>query len=128
MSAKKLGVLVHGAGWVAGEHIKAFKANPHTDVLAISSRKLESCERKADEAGLSKVACYTDYDKALAHDGVDIVSVCTPQHLHCENTIAAAQAGKHIVIEKPIANSPDEMRAMRNAVRKAHANYRRSGR
>jgi len=115
----KLGVLVHGAGWVAGEHIKAFTANPHTKVIAISSRKLESCRKRAEEAGLTDVAFYTDYEKALAHEGVDIVSVCTPQHLHAEDTIAAAQAGKHIVIEKPVANSPADMRAMLDAVNKA---------
>ncbi|HOZ50050.1 MAG TPA: Gfo/Idh/MocA family oxidoreductase [Candidatus Hydrogenedentes bacterium] len=119
MGQKTLGVLVHGAGWVAGEHIKAFAANPHTEVVAISSRKLSSCERKAAEAGLDKVALYTNYEKALAHEGVDIVSVCTPQHLHAENTIAAAEAGKNIVIEKPIANSPAEMRAMLEAVQRA---------
>jgi len=119
MSDKRLGVLVHGAGWVAGEHIKAFSANPHTRVVAISSRKQSSCERKAAEAGLTDVAFYTNYEEALAHEGVDIVSVCTPQHLHAENTIAAAEAGKHIVIEKPIANSPAEMRAMQAAVGKA---------
>jgi len=119
MAERRLGVLVHGAGWVAGEHIRAFTANPHTKVAAISSRKLGSCQKKADETGLKDVAFYTDYEKALAHEGVDIVSVCTPQHLHAENTIAAAEAGKHIVIEKPIANSPAEMRAMRRAVRTA---------
>jgi len=119
MSEKTLGVLLHGAGWVAGEHIRAFTANPHTRVVAISSRKLSSCQRKAGECGLENVACYTDLEKALDHEGVDIVSVCTPQHLHAANTIAAAQAGKHVVIEKPIANSPAEMRAMRDAVQKA---------
>ena len=119
MAEKMLGVLVHGAGWVAGEHIRAFTANPHTKVVAISSRKLDSCQRKAADAGLTDVAFYTDYEKALAHDGVDIVSVCTPQHIHAGNTITAAEAGKHIVIEKPIANSPAEMRAMLKAVQKA---------
>ena len=119
MSEKKLRVLVHGAGWVAGEHIKAFTANPNSEVVAISSRRLESCKLRAAEAGLKDVACYTDYEKALAHDGIDIVAVCTPQQHHCDNTIAAAQAGKHIVIEKPIANSPAEMRQMKKAVAKA---------
>ena len=119
MTEKKLGVLIHGAGWVAGEHIKAFAANPHTEVVAISSRKLSSCEGKAKEAGLEGVAFYTDFDEALTHEGVDIVAICTPQHLHAENTIAAAAAGKHLVIEKPIANSPAEMRAMLDAVKKA---------
>jgi predicted dehydrogenase len=119
MAERKLGVLIHGAGWVAGQHLRAFNANPHTEVVAVSSRKLSSCQRLAAEAGLDGAAFYTDYQQALAHEGVDIVSVCTPQHLHAENTIAAAEAGKHIVIEKPIANSPAEMQAMRAAVNKA---------
>ncbi len=119
MTERKLRVLVHGAGWVSGEHIKAFKNNPNAEVVAISSRKLESCRARAEEAGLEGVAYYTDYDKALCHEGVDIVSVCTPQQHHAENVIAAAQAGKHIVIEKPVANTVDEMRAMMAAVRTA---------
>jgi len=119
MSERQLGVLVHGAGWVSTQHIAAFKANPHTRVVAISSRRLESCRKRAEEAGLCDVAFYDNLDEALQHEGVDIVSVCTPQHLHCENTIAAAEAGKHIVIEKPVANSLEELRQMREAVRKA---------
>jgi len=119
MAEKKLGVLVHGAGWVSTQHIKAFQTNPNTKVVAISSRRLESCKLRAEEAGLTDVEFYTDYEKALKHEGIDIVSICTPQHFHAENTIAAAEAGKHIVIEKPIANSLEEIKAMRDAVRKA---------
>ena len=119
MQEAKLHVLVHGAGWVAGEHIRAFAANPHTEVVAISSRRLASCRARAEEAGLTRVGLYADYEEALANEHVDIVCVCTPQHLHAENTIAAAEAGKHVVIEKPIANTPAEMQAMLRAVRTA---------
>jgi predicted dehydrogenase len=119
MPEKKLGVLILGAGWVSTQHIKAFQTNPHTEVVAISSRRLEGCKLRADEADLKDVSLYTDYDKALKHEGVDIVSICTPQHLHAEHTIAAAEAGKNIVIEKPIANSLKEMKAMKDAVHKA---------
>ncbi|HOE10849.1 MAG TPA: Gfo/Idh/MocA family oxidoreductase [bacterium] len=116
---KQLGVLIHGAGWVSGEHIKAFQHNPHTHVAAICSRTMESVKKRAAEAGLKDIGMYTDLDEALRHPGVDIVSVCTPQRLHADNTIRAARAGKHVVIEKPIANSVDEMHAMLDAVRKA---------
>ena len=119
MAETKLGVLVHGAGWVSTQHIKAFDTNPHTEVVAISSRKLTSCQARAEEAGLEGIGLYDNYEEALKHDGVAVVSVCTPQQLHAENTIAAAEAGKHIVIEKPIANSVAEMSAMRDAVRSA---------
>ena len=116
---KKLGVLINGAGWVSTQHIAAFQANPNTEIVAISSRRLESCQQRAEEAGLEDALLTTDFEDALKRDDVDIVSVCTPQHIHAENAIAAAQAGKHIVIEKPIANSLEEIRAMLDAVKKA---------
>lgn len=116
---KKLGVLIHGAGWVSTQHIKAFQTNPNTEIVAISSRRLESCQQRAEEAGLSDILLTTDFEEALKHDEVDIVSVCTPQRIHPQNTIAAAEAGKHIVIEKPVANSLQEMKAMRDAVKEA---------
>jgi predicted dehydrogenase len=117
--ARSLGVLIQGAGWVSTQHIKAFQNNPYTHVVAISSRKLESAKKRAQEANLKDVFVTTDYDKALKRDDVDIVSVCTPAHLHAENAITAARAGKHIVIEKPVANSIRDMKRMRDAVRKA---------
>lgn len=119
MSGSTYGVLVHGAGWVSTQHLAAFKGNPATRVLAISSRSLANAQKRALEAGLGDVACYDDYAKALAHPGVDIVSVCTPQHIHCANVIEAAKAGKHMIIEKPVGISVEELRQMRNAVRRA---------
>ncbi len=119
MAEKTYGVLVHGAGWVSTQHLAAFKNNPHARILAVSSRKIESARKRADEAGLRDAAAYDDLDKALAHPGVDIVSICSPQHVHCGHVVAAARAGKHLVIEKPAGISPDELRRMRDAVRAA---------
>ncbi len=116
---RKLGVLIHGAGWVSTQHIKAFQNNPHTRVVAISSRSLQSAKTRAQEANLKDVFVTTDYERALGREDIDIVSVCTPAHLHAENTVAAARAGKHVVIEKPVANSLRDMKRMRDAVRKA---------
>ena len=119
MKKRKYGVLIHGAGWVSAQHIAAFKQNPATEIVAISSRKLTSAQRRATEADLSGAALYDDLGQALQHPGVDIVSVCTPQHVHCENVLAAARAGKHLVIEKPAGISLAELRRMRQAVRQA---------
>lgn len=119
MSEKKFGVLIHGAGWVSTQHIAAFKQNPATEVVAISSRRRESARQRAEESGLAGVGLYDDYDHALRHPGVDIVVVCTPQHVHCANVLAAARAGKHLVIEKPAGLSMTELREMENAVRSA---------
>jgi len=117
--ARKLGVLIHGAGWVSTQHIQAFARNPYAEVVAISSRTLSSAQTRAADAGLNGVGTYDSIEKALQQDGIDVVAVCTPQHVHCENVLAAASAGKHIVVEKPIGNSPDELRRMRDAVRAA---------
>jgi len=116
---KTYGVLIHGAGWVSTQHIAAFKNNPATKVVAVSSRKLESARRRAAEAGLTDVACYDDLAEALRNPVVDIVSICTPQHVHCQNVLAAAKAGKHMLIEKPLCISLNEMKQMRQAVRRA---------
>lgn len=119
MTDRRYGVLVHGAGWVGTQHVQAFLSNPQADVVAISSRRLAGAQRLADQYGLKNAVCYDSLDAALQHDGVDIVCVCTPQHVHCENVLAAAAAGKHIVIEKPAANSLQELYAMQDAVRQA---------
>ena len=118
-NSEKLGVLIHGAGWVASQHAAAFKNNPATEVVAVSSRSKTSAERLVEEAGLTGAATFDDLDSALACEGVDIVCIRTPQHIHCENVLAAAAAGKHIVIEKPAAISTDELLRMQNAVDKA---------
>ena len=114
----ELGVLIHGAGWVAGQHAAAFSNNPHTRVVAVSSRTQASADRLAREHGLN-AATFDDLDAALAHPGIDIVCVCTPQHVHCDNVLAAAAAGKHLVIEKPAAISASELRRMCQAVEQA---------
>jgi len=119
MAENKLGVLIHGAGRISTQYIRAFQENPHTNIVAISSRRMESCITRAEEAGLKNIGLYTSYEEALKHDGVDIVAICTPQHLHSDNAIIAAEAGKHIVIEKPVAISIESLRNMRDAVRKA---------
>lgn len=116
--SKKLGVLIHGAGWVSGQHLRAFQNNPYAEVAAVSSLTKDAARRCAAAAGLD-VPCYDRYDEALARPGVDIVAIGTPQELHAQNTVDAARAGKHILIEKPAAQTPEELRAMRAAVREA---------
>ena len=114
-----IGVAVHGAGWVSGEHIKSYMKNPLARVVAISSRKRESAEARAAEAGLSGIRIYADYQEMLRDPDVDAVSLCTPPNLHPQETIQAAEAGKHILIEKAVANDVKSLRAMQAAVRKA---------
>ena len=119
MTTPALGVLVVGAGWVSTQHLAAYVRNPRTQVLAICDLDLAKAHQRAAEAGLDDVACYPDLEEALGHPGVDLVSICTPQHVHCRQVLAAAAAGKHLLIEKPVGISPQELQTMRAAVRDA---------
>lgn len=116
MSRQTLGVLVHGAGWVSAQHVAAWTHHPDTQVVAVSSRHLDSARRRAAQCGLEDVGLYDDFERALRHPGVDVVSICTPQHVHCANVLTAAQAGKQLVIEKPAGISMAELRNMQQAV------------
>lgn len=119
----KMRVGVVGAGWVAREHIRAYQKNPHTEVVAICSRRTSSCTALMSQTNLpdgSKgLICnsYTDYDKMLQQENLDIVSICTPNHLHAKETIQAAEKGKHILIEKPVALTLNDLKAMQRAVK-----------
>ncbi len=118
MSERKLGVAVYGAGWVSTEHLKAFRRNPHCEVVAVGSRRESSAREKAAMAGCdcSVLGFFTEFDDLLAHPGVDAVSICTPNHLHVEEAVKAAAAGKHFIVEKPIALTLDSLRELRDAV------------
>jgi len=115
---KKLGVGIVGAGWVAGEHIQAFQTNPHTEVLALCSRTESRAKAKAVECGV-RCKVYTDYEQMLGHEGLDIVAIATPPDGHRDQAVAAAQAGKHLLLEKAMATTLEDARAIRDAVAKA---------
>ena len=106
-----------GAGWVAGEHIRAYLNNPETTVEAIAVRRPETAEAHMKTFGF-KAEVFTDVAKMLHEAELDIVSICTPPSLHPENAIAAAQAGCHLVIEKPVALTLEGSYQVKAAVEK----------
>ncbi len=122
MSANgKIGVAIHGAGLVSSGHIRAYQQNPHCQIVAIGSRTKAGAEAKAWETGInpSSIGVYESIDELLADPAVDALSICTPSHLHAADAIAAARAGKHCLIEKPITLDTDELSALDAAVQTA---------
>lgn len=116
---KELGVGIIGTGWVSDEYIRSFEANPHTRVVAICSRDRDKALAKAAQHHLKNCAAVTRPEELVKLPGLDIVCINTPNFLHAEQTILAAQAGKHIVIEKPIAIHWQDMKRMKEAVDRA---------
>ncbi len=119
MAKKVYGVGVIGTGWVSGEHIKAFAKNPHSEVRGICSRKLSRAQAKISEMGLADCEPYDNLGRMLDNKDIDIISICTPHPQHPEQAIAAAESGRHILIEKPVAMDTASLKKMRDAVRKA---------
>ena len=115
---ERLGVGIIGAGWVAGEHIRAFSAQAATEVRAICSRTKEEARAKAVECG---IACdvVDDYEALVRRDDIQIVAVASPPNCHRDHAVAAAQAGKHLMLEKAMAVTLEDSKAIRDAVAKA---------
>lgn len=116
MSKLKVGIV--GTGWVSGEYLKAFGQNSQTEIIAICGTSHEKARTIAEEHGLSDIQSFDDYDTFLEESGVDIVTILTPNHLHAEQAIKAANVKKHIVIEKPLATDWFDMLRMQEAVHK----------
>lgn len=116
--AAKYGVGLLGAGWVAGEYVKAFRDHPLTEVVGIYNRTPGKAARLLHSHGVAGVE-YATLDDFFADDRIQIVVSCTHPDVRAGHCISAAQTGRHIVIEKPVALSPQETIALRDAVAKA---------
>lgn len=116
---EKLGVGIVGTGWVSGEYIRAFEADPRTEVRAIASREKDRAHAKAEEYKLNRARAYEGLEKMLDDPGIQIVVLATPHPLHVPQGVAAARAGKHLVIEKPAALDPAGLREFQSAVQAA---------
>ena len=118
---KTVGVAIWGAGTVSEGHLRAYMRNPHSQVVAIGSRTKAGAEAKARQVGIdpSSIAIYDSLDELLLDPNVDAVSICTPHQMHAANAVTVANAGKHLLVEKPIAMNREELRAMDEAVTKA---------
>jgi len=115
---KKYNVGIIGYSWAAGAHIEAINKTSYAQVTALcSSRKLDSAEISAKHGGT--ITCYTDLAQMLADPNLHAVSICSYPADHAKQAIMAAFAGKHLIIEKPLALTWDDCLAIETAVQKA---------
>ncbi|TBL75616.1 Gfo/Idh/MocA family protein [Paenibacillus thalictri] len=106
----KIRVAVVGCGAIAQRrHIPEYETNSHVQLVAFVDPVLERAEVYAAKHGAE---AFTDYNEMLAKIKPDAVSVCTPNFLHAPVAIAAAQAGAHVLVEKPMATTDAEAQAM----------------
>jgi predicted dehydrogenase len=108
-------------GWVAVQHLQAFQNNPHTRIVVLCTRDERRARARLEAAGLdlSGVRFTRRYRDLLEAPDVDLVSIASPNHLHAAQAVAAARAGKHLLLEKPTGLDLGELGRIRRAVRRA---------
>jgi predicted dehydrogenase len=119
-----LGVGVVGYAFMGAAHAHAWRTAPHMFDLPLTPAMVALCGRDAaavkaaaDRQGWASDE--TDWRELIARPDVELVDICTPGDLHAEIAIAALDAGKHVLCEKPLANTPAEAEAMTAAAQRA---------
>lgn len=110
---KKVKFGVVGASWMGMCHIRAVANHPKMELVAICDNIEERLNEAKAETGVSKT--YTDWHDLINDTEIEAVVLCVPDQLHVEMTVAALEAGKEVICEKPMALSIEECEEMRAA-------------
>ncbi|MHB1253608.1 MAG: Gfo/Idh/MocA family protein [Candidatus Humimicrobiaceae bacterium] len=104
MERIRIGVI--GLGWFGEHHIDTFKSLPLADVAAVCTRRPDHLQEIASKYDIKKT--YTDYHDLLADKDIDMISIVTHVSDHMQPAIDAIKSGKHVFLEKPMANNVEE--------------------
>lgn len=115
---EKVKVAILGAGFITDIHMESYhRFIPEAEVVAVFARKKEKAEAFAKKYGIGQF--YDNIDDAITKSGCDVVDICLPNYQHADATIKAAKAGKHVIIEKPLAVTLEEADEMIDACKRA---------
>ena len=112
MSTKKVGYAVLGLG-IGMAHADAAYASEYADLVAVcdvDEKRLEKARKK-----YSGVTAYTDFEELLADGRVDVISICLPSAMHADFAVRAMEAGKHVLVEKPLDITPERAQLIEDA-------------
>lgn len=107
---KKLHIVLVGCGRIATLHVLGYENNPDAELYGVCDKDIKKAEQFAKTYGAKKV--YKSYEEVLMDKAVDAVEILVPHHLHCEMTVKACEAGKHVSVQKPMAMNLAQCDAM----------------
>ena len=110
---------VIGLGWAGQQHMDAYAQLDGVEVVALAGLEPDKLQLLGDQYGVPPERRFGDWSELVAADCVDVVSVATPNNLHAPVTVAALDAGLHVLSEKPMAENGDAAQTMVDA---AHRN------
>ncbi len=102
---EKLRVGIIGVGWPGQRHIEAYQKRPDVEISALADVNTEAARKVQSDYSVEGARIFGDYEQMLEGDFVDAVSICTPNFLHAPMAIRALGCGKHVLLEKPLANT-----------------------
>lgn len=111
----RFGIL--GAGVIAEFHARAILQIDQAELTAVCSPRIDKARAFALQFGIAEAHAYDTYSEMLKQDDLDVICICTPSGLHAEGAVAAARAGKHVLVEKPLDITLDAIDAMIEACR-----------
>ncbi|GGB96979.1 Gfo/Idh/MocA family protein [Dyadobacter sediminis] len=115
---QKTKITILGAGFISDIHLESYhRFVPEAEIVAVYTRDSEKARAFAEKHQIG--LWYDDLERAISESGCDIVDICLPNFLHAKATLLAAKAGKHIIIEKPLAVTLEEADQMLTACREA---------
>ena len=100
---KKYRVAVIGAGGIGHHHIMGFQQSPYAEVIAIAEKNAARAREAQSKFGIPD--CHDDYKEVLRRKDIQVVSIALPNHLHAPVATAALNAGKHVLLDKPMATN-----------------------
>ena len=107
-----INVAIIGAGGIAKTHVESFlEFKDQCQIVAIVDQQKDKAEKLAADQKINPTI-YENYQQILDNSDIDLVSICTPPFIHAEITVACLDHGKHVICEKPMANSLEECDAM----------------
>lgn len=119
MAERKLRLAIIGCGGIAnGKHMPSLKKLPEVEMVAFCDIVVERAEKAKADYGTEDAKVYSDYKELLRDASIDVVHVCTPNDAHSEVTVAALEAGKHVMSEKPMAKTTEGARQMLDAAKR----------
>ncbi|MBP1995990.1 Gfo/Idh/MocA family protein [Paenibacillus eucommiae] len=119
MSINKIKVGIIGCGGIAtGKHLPSLIKLQHVEVVGFYDHSPEKSGNAAKQFGTGDAKVFASYQELLADKTIDVVHVCTPNHTHAEISIAALEADKHVMCEKPMARTSAEARSMLETARR----------
>jgi len=117
---KKLGIAIIGCGNIAPAHLEGYaRLSQICEVRALCDLYTDKATRLAKRFDLEGCTITADYHDLLDRSDIDVVSLCLPPSVHCQGAVGFLGAGKHVIVEKPMATTLEDADALISACRKA---------